>query len=179
MRRPNLSIKFWYLGAYAGFFLVALGVAVMQAVLKRSLGGASEDTMNAVVGCAVLPLGVVWVGSALWWLYDAWMSVPFEHRQVAILGQPKGPEVVLLLLVPCFNFVWMFMTNLGLVDSLNRACSARRVMERGSSSLALTACIVQCLPYCNLLLGPPLWFLYMLSVDKAREALANAEAMPG
>ncbi len=180
VKPPNLKVKLYFIGAYLGFFALAIVAGVVKEVLLRHSGPESAESVHRLLaGVFGIPLFLAWFGCALWWVADAWGSIPVEHREVAILGKPSGPDAAAMLLIPLFNLIWMFLCNLGIKDSVNRACAARNVSARVSENLALAACVLQLVPCCNLLVAPFVWFAFMSSVDSAREALAQAHFGPG
>src|SRR5262245_50285346 len=107
------------------------------------------DISQVLLMLVAMPLGLVWFASVLWWIYDAWESVPEAHREAPLLGRVQPAVAMLLFFIPCFNLVWMFLNNLGLAESMNRALAAQGSTTRVNTGLVIAACIFQIIPYCN------------------------------
>ena len=175
MPGPRTSIKFVYLLSWLAMFGAAFVMGLVQG-LADSMGERDLAELAALAGTALLvPVVLTWLGSALFWIYDAWSSVPPEYREAPLVGRVEPALAVLFFFIPCFNLVWIFLCNLGLADSTNRALAMRGSSTQVSVPLVAAACIFQLLPYCNVLFGPPLWFLVMLQVDKARAELGSMD----
>ncbi len=163
--------KYVYLGAYVT--VVAFGAIV------GALGDDPEsEPLQSVL---VLPLMgglVAMFVSALLWVYGLASSVErLEGARVdyPLFGSISTGAAVLLLLVPCLNVFWVFAFHLALTGVINR-----RLAEGGSRvkvpvGWAIAACLMQWVPYCNLVFGPIFWFAYMFQSDRARTALEELE----
>lgn len=133
-----------------------------------------------------LAVGLSALGALCWfghfilglvWLHGSWASLPHGAR-VNRAGRRISPgEAVGLLFVPCFNVYWTFAANIGLAEALERLAERRQVLVSSPRTLATAAAIGQIVPYCGLLVAPPLWFAYMRSVDAALGELHAAGAL--
>ncbi|MDQ3033032.1 MAG: hypothetical protein M3Y87_11480 [Myxococcota bacterium] len=171
----NARIKFIFVGCYAATFGLGIAAVVLGAVAESMDRGLGELVGMVVMAPAVLTL-LGWFVSALWWIHDAWESVPEAYREVPVIGPVQPSTAVGLFFVPCFNVFWIFVCNIGLSESINRALAAQGSATRVPTWLAVLACCLHLVPYCNLLFGPLLWFGYMLMADKAREELGRVDA---
>lgn len=171
----NARIKFFYVGCWAGVVVTAIGGGVVTGVL----GSIDRDLAEIAQVVAMLPavaLMIGWFACALWWLHDAWDSVPEGYREAPMIGPISPTTAVALFFVPCFNVFWIFMCNIGLAESINRALAAQGSAHRAPTGVAIAACCFHLVPYCNLLFGPPIWFYWMLKADEARAELGKIDA---
>ena len=69
---------------------------------------------------------------------------------------PSGGKALGFCFIPFFNLYWIFFTVLRLVDRINeqRVCRGLKPVSKG---LLLICCIVQVVPYFNLIIGMALW----------------------
>lgn len=171
----NSRIKFFYVGCYVGMFALALAGGVLGALLDGLDGGLGEVVPLFVMLPAIL-LVFGYLGCAMWWVHDAWSSVPAEFREVPIIGPIAPSTAVALFFVPCFNLVWIFLCNIGLAESINRALATQSSTMRASTGLAVGACCLGIVPYCNYLIGPLAWFAWMEQADRARAELSKVDA---
>lgn len=165
-------IKKIFIGCYAATFGFVM-IAGILGVIVESHDRASGEMVRTCMTLPAIVTMIGWFGTALWWVYDAWSSIPEEHRNAPIGGAVSPGAAVAFFFVPCLNVVWMFLINYAIADSINRALEARGSAERCSMPLAMTASAFHLLPYCNLLIGPVLWFFWMRSADRARAQLAG------
>jgi hypothetical protein len=177
VRPGNPRIKLFFLGGWVGFFAVLVGGGLVGGFVA-ALSGEREasDIASVVAFVLATPFALLWAGSALWWIYDAWESVPERHREAPLLGPVQPAVAMLLFFVPCFNAVWVFLNNLGLAESMNRALEAQGSPTRTNVALVVFACVFNMVPYCNCLIGPALWFAVMLDLDRARGELSKVDA---
>lgn len=172
----NARIKLVYIGCYAATFaLGAFSLGVNLVLSELGEPGLGEIAGALVMLPAVLTL-LGWFGASLVWVYDAWSSIPEEHREVAIFGNITPALAVGLFFVPCMNVAWMFLCNIGIVTSINRSLEAQGSRERLSMGFPLAACVLHVVPYCNFLFGPIFWFAYMVQADRARRTLGPIDA---
>ena len=174
MKAPNLNIKFLFAAGFGWMFLASCpGV-----IAEETFHGRGNWDLVTLASQVLAGLGVVaWFGSALWWIYDAWASIPVEHRRTAFFN-PQTPAVaVVMFFMPCVNLIWVVVSNIGLCESLNRALEARGSLRRVPMPLVAAAVALQLIPYCNVLFGPMLWFAVMFVVEKARSELHSPAVM--
>ena len=78
-----------------------------------------------------------------------------------------------MLLIPYFQYYWMFVINLGLCDALERLRVRYPTRDAAPKNLALVACIMQMI--IPLPVGMILWVLFMNKVEgMSREMSAAA-----
>jgi hypothetical protein len=160
------------MGGHAGYWLFALGGILLTAVLTDG----KEPQSNAATMASTLPLvGVLFLLLALVaaavWLYMAWASVPSSMRYTDRGRWITPGKAVGYLFIPFYNLYWMFVANQGLCEAVDRTLLSQGGMARAPRGLARTACTVQIIPYCNLLVAPILWTVYMFQVDRARREM--------
>ena len=157
---------------YIAGYLAYIGFGVLSGILGEVVG----DEVGLIIMMPAL-LGILtYFGSAAIWTYMAWESVPTEYRKVAGADAPHPGIIVALFFVPCLNLIWIFVANLGLTQSINDTLLAEGKVERINIAFPLLACILQVVPYCNLLIGPIFWFIFMYQADKAREQIGGFDA---
>ena len=173
MSSPNGLIKLVYLGGFLGTFFFS----AVSGALTEGVGGDVGEIGGLIARVMAVPCMLAWALSVPWWIWDAWSSVPEAYREAPLLGRIGSPvAVIALFFVPCFNLVWVFLANLGLTESINRALAAQGSTTRVSTALVICACVLHVVPYCNLLFGPPLWFAVMYVIDQARKDLTTVDA---
>jgi hypothetical protein len=180
---PGSAMKWLFLAGNAGYWLFAFTGVFLMAQLADGAhppsGGSPADhpAIDAAAQMATgLPaLGVLlllagWIGAGVW-LYKAWGSVP-EAMRFTDAGRWITPgQAVGYMFIPFYNFYWVFVANLGLCEAVNRTLLAHGAQPRAPRGLAVAACVVHLIPYCNLLVGPILWTTYFFMVDSARREM--------
>lgn len=163
------GLKWAYLASLLG------GYGIM--LVGGCIIGAGEDE----VGAGILLFGMVLavflrLVFALIWLYGAWDAVPHDYRVTASGKRVSPGEAVGFLFIPLFNIYWMFIASGGLCDAYDFMLRSSGVHRAAPKGTALGACISQLIPYINMLVGPFVWFAYMLQVDNTAAALEAASA---
>jgi hypothetical protein len=171
---PGSGMKWLYIAGHAGYWLFAVGGVVLTAVLAEP-GGRATDTQAMA---SMIPLlGVVFIlvalVAAMVWLYKAWASVPDQMRYTDAGRWITPGQAVGYNFIPFYNLYWVFVSNLGLCEAINRTLVAQGKQPKAPKGLAIAACVSQLVPYCNLLVGPILWAVYMFMVDGARREMLN------
>lgn len=181
----NPKLRGYYLTSYIGLIILLVLYGLVAGSAAPSEGypydtyDQPSDPPPLIALCllfVMVPLTFVWIGSALRWLHDAWSSVPEDDRHVPAFGAVSPGMVVGLFFVPCLNYFWMFLVNISLANAINRSLEARGSSARCTTGLAIAACCLQMVPYCNFLFAPILWFLWMRDLDRAREHLMDIDA---
>ena|ERR1019366_6002732 len=175
---PGSAMKWLYIAGHAGYWIFAIaGVALTVAM--TSPGGASSD--GAAVASFVPLFGVLFIIAALVaamvWLHKAWSSVPEQMRYTDAGRWITPGQAVGYNFIPFYNLYWVFVSNLGLCEAINRTLAAQGKQPRAPKGLAIAACVSQLIPYCNLLVGPILWAVYMFMVDGARRDMLSGGAV--
>jgi len=167
-------MKWLYIAGHAGYWIFAIGGIAVAAALAQPGGGASDGAALA----SMLPLiGVVFLLAALVgalvWLYKAWASVPDQMRYTDAGKWITPGQAVGYNFIPFYNLYWIFVANMGLCEAINRTLVAQGKQPKAPRGLAIAACVSQLVPYCNILVGPILWAVYMFMVDSARRDMLS------
>jgi hypothetical protein len=83
------------------------------------------------------------------------------------------------VLIPFYNLYWIFIANVSLCNAINRQLERLGSPKRAPVALAIVTCIFQLVPYVNLVVGPFLWAIHVIFVDRAQsvmEGLLAAES---
>jgi hypothetical protein len=122
-----------------------------------------------VVGNIVLFVFGIAIG--LFWLADAWRRIPESERYTAS-GQRVSPgHAAGGVFIPFYNLWWIFVANVGLCSATNRQLERLGSRTRAPAGLAVFACIVQLVPYVNLVLAPLVWAGFAIAVDGAQREM--------
>ncbi|HEX3345018.1 MAG TPA: DUF4328 domain-containing protein [Polyangiaceae bacterium] len=169
---PGGAMKWLYIAGHAGYWLFAIGGVVAAAALG---GGGSSDaaTMASLVPLLGIVFLVVALVAAMVWLHKSWSSVPDQMRYTDAGRWITPGQAVGYNFIPFYNLYWVFVANLGLCEAINRTLVSQGKQPRAPKGLAIAACVSQLVPYCNLLVGPILWAVYMFMVDGARREMMS------
>jgi hypothetical protein len=169
---PGAGLKWLYMGGYAGYWLLTVVGILLAVVLpdetRQPVVGATMASTLPLAGVLLLIAGLI--GAAVW-LYKAWESVPESMRYTSRGRWITPGKAVGHLFVPFYNLYWMFVVAQGLCEALDRTLLAQGAPPRAPRGLATAACTAQIIPYCNLLVAPILWAVYMFQVDGARREM--------
>jgi hypothetical protein len=169
---PGGAMKWLYIAGHAGYWLFAVGGVVLASLLAD--GGGSDAaafvSMVPLLGVVFLLVALV---AAMVWLHGAWRSVPDQMRYTDAGRWITPGQAVGYNFIPFYNLYWVFVANLGLCEAINRTLVAQGKQPRAPKGLAIAACVSQLVPYCNLLVGPILWAVYMFMVDTARKDMLS------
>jgi hypothetical protein len=138
---------------------------------------AAQPTFKAAMAYGQVSLVLAGVVLGLFWLHRAWARVPSPHR-LSFNGRRVEPrQAALRLLIPIYNFYWLFVANWGLTTAIDRqlAASTPKRALAAPSTFALVCCIVQLVPLVNLIASPFFWAAFMVLVDAVQ---AEAEQPP-
>ena len=171
----NDRIKLWYIGGYGATIGLAIVGGATQVLLEPVVGQRDAASAGSIIMLPAMIALLAALISALAWIYNVWANIPIEHREMAPIGTVTPGLAVGLFFVPCVNFIWMFMCNIGMANAINEALEAQGSSKRVSLVLPTVACILHLVPYCNFLLGPLLWFAHMYAIDRARRALTELD----
>jgi NADH:ubiquinone oxidoreductase subunit 6 (subunit J) len=165
-------MKWLYVGAVAGIWLFGVGGVVLAAALTPEGGAASDGAAVA----SMLPLmAVVFfilaVVAAMVWLHSAWSSVPEQMRYMDSGKWITPGQAVGYCFIPFYNLYWFFMASIGLCEAINRTMVAQGKPPKAPKGLAIASSVAQVVPYCNYLVAPILWTVFMFMVDGARREM--------
>jgi hypothetical protein len=170
---PGTGLKWLFIGGHLGYWLFAVGGMVISAALatpgEPPSGPALIGSFLPLFGALFLLMALV---AAAVWLHKAWSSVPEQMRYTDGGRWITPGQAVGYNFIPLYGwFYWVFVSNLGLCDAINRTLAARGAPPRAPKGLAIAACICHLVPYCNLLVGPILWTVYLFMMDTARREM--------
>ena len=131
-----------------------------------------EGDLDALMPAIIVPVGLLFLGAVLTWIYKSWEFLPPALRRDTSGRTFTPAAAVLLLFVPLFNLYWTFAQSLGLCDAVDAALVQSGKAPASPRNLALVCGIVQLIPLVNWLLGPVLWLTFMFLVDRAKRQLA-------
>lgn len=158
-------------GFVAVFFL-------MSASITPESGPEDREAVGDVFSIALLVFGVAVVAiyaqsiAGLVWLYKAWSWLPPEERYARRWSSWITPgQAALMLLIPYFQYYWMFVINHGLCDALERMRASRPTAEHAPKELGTAASIAQILV--PIPLGGILWFLYMRRIERMMRVMSE------
>lgn len=113
------------------------------------------------------------------WVHKAWSWLPWDQRYSRSWKSWITPaQAALFLLIPYFQYYWMFVVNPGLCDALDRLRVRFPTREPAPKTLAIVACVTQIV--IPLPVGAILWAIYMSKIEAmTREMSASAGARAG
>ncbi len=165
------GMKWLYVAGWAGCWLFSIAGYTLIGLTSSGPG----DDPGGLIALPIIGaffLVLVPIG-ALVWLYKAWASIPPDMRYTDS-GKAMTPgSAIGFLFIPLFNLYWVFVANVGLCEAVNRTLVSRGGQPRAPKGLAIAACIAHLVPYCNLLVSPILWTIYMVMLDGARKDMVN------
>lgn len=98
------------------------------------------------------------------WLYRVWSWLPEHERHTNHWkGQITPSTAALFLLIPYFQYYWMFVINCGLCDAMDRMRVARPTTNAAPKGLAIAAGVCQIL--IPMPVGMILWLMYMKRIE--------------
>jgi hypothetical protein len=166
------GMKWLYVAGWAGFWLFAMTGYALIGFAAASNPGDDPGALVALPAVGFLFLVLAPIGSMIW-LYKAWASIPPDMRYTDS-GKAVTPGAAIgYLFIPFFNLYWVFIANVGLCEAVNRTLVSRGGQPRAPKGLAIAACISHLVPYCNFLVAPILWTIYMVMMDGARRDMVN------
>jgi hypothetical protein len=166
------GMKWLYVAGWVGCWIfTGIGYGIIAAVSSSS-PGEDPGALIALPLVGMLFLVLAPIGSLVW-LYKAWASVPPDMRCTDAGKWVTPGSAVGYLFIPFFNLYWIFIANVGLCEAVNRTLLSRGGQARAPKGLAIAASISHLVPYCNLLVSPILWTIYMIMMDGARREMVN------
>jgi hypothetical protein len=112
------------------------------------------------------------------WMYQAWKWLPWDQRYSRHWkGWISPGQAAAMLLIPYFQYYWMFVVNLGLCDALDRLRVRYPTRDASPKSLALIACIMQMIV--PLPVGTICWILLMSKVEAMSREMSAAAVTRG
>ena len=160
--------------------------AMIMATKSTDGGPARPDEglmMTGVIAMVFLVLLLYGqVAAGVVWVYKAWGWLPWQERYTRHWkGWVSPGQASLFLLIPYFNYYWMFVANCGLCDALDRLRTTFPTSQPAPKNLAIAACILQLtIPFP---VGAIFWLIYMSKIEKMTAEMsalsATQRALPG
>lgn len=137
----------------------------------------SARTMNAGMGILFLTIllvyGQAFLGMA--WIYKAWSWLPPDERWSRHWKGWITPDMAcFFLLIPYFQYYWMFVVDCGLCDAFDRLRVRYPTAEPAPKTLAILACVMQLI--IPLPVGSILWLMYMTKMERMSREMSAAAA---
>lgn len=89
---------------------------------------------------------------------------------------PSAFKAIAFLLIPYFNFYWVFFNGLRLVDRVNLQLRLRGEQTGVSRDLTIAAGVASVLPYVNFLLAPLVWLPVAIQMQRAVNRIVELDA---
>jgi hypothetical protein len=170
---PGGNMKWLFIAGYAGYWIVNIGTTVVAAVIQSNSSGSDTAAFASMLPLlSLVPIMLVPI-AGLVWLYKSWACIPPEMRYTDGGKWVTPGAAVGFLFVPFYNLYWVFVANMGLCEAINRSLITRGGAPRAPKGLAIACCIVNIVPYCNLLAGPIMWLVFMFMLDGPKKELVN------
>jgi hypothetical protein len=154
---------FMFVGAIAGMIVIAASTTSSPSEL--------EMLWMVALGFAYLFfIGHLVIGPI--WMHRAWSWLPPDQRYTKHWKSwIEPPQAAWFLVIPYFQYYWMFVISCGLCDALDRLRERYPTTDLAPKTLAITAGV------CTLLIPMPvgalLWILYMAKVEAMTEEMAR------
>ena len=121
----------------------------------------------------LLVYGQAFLGMA--WIYKAWKWLPPDERWSKHWKGWITPDMAcFFLLIPYFQYYWMFVVDCGLCDAFDRLRVRYATSEPAPKTLAIMACIAQLI--IPLPVGSILWLIYMSKMEKMTQEMSASAA---
>lgn len=151
---------------------------VMLATADERHGPPMSVLVVAIGSYAALAMTLALVGLiGVAWVYRAWSWLPVEQRYARNWRSWITPaQAALFLLVPFFQYYWMFVVNLGLCDALDRLRVMYPTRQAAPKQLALVGSILQIVFWPAALV---FFYLFMRKVEQMTAEMSDvASARP-
>jgi len=161
------------------FILGSVLFGIFCGIFGSVLAGVADNpddtiaTIGALIMMGVIPAIIAYFALVLVWIGKSWGMLPPMARMTQSGRIVTPGQAVGFLFIPFFNLYWYFVVSMGLCEALNRQLAAYGSPKRAPRGLALTAAIVQVIPYVNLAIGPLLWVPFMFVTDGAKREYAR------
>lgn len=134
--------------------------------------------VGTVVLFATIMLVYVKAFLGMAWLYRAWGWLPWDQRYSQNWkGWISPAQAALLLLVPYFQYYWMFVINTALCDAFDRLRVRYPTSEAAPKTLAIAACVMQIIV--PLPIGVICWAIYMSKIEAMSREMSAAAVTRG
>lgn len=135
----------------------------------------SNDLLRVGMSILFLTLLLVYAQGFLGmaWIYKAWKWLPQDERWSRHWKGWITPDMAcFFLLIPYFQYYWMFVVDCGLCDAFDRLRVRYPTSEPAPKTLAILACIMQLI--IPLPVGSILWLMYMAKIERLSREMSAA-----
>lgn len=169
---PGSALKWLFIAGHALYWIFVVVGTIVSGIIQSggSRDGAAIASVVPLFGVFFL-IGAMIIGTV--WVYKAWQSVPDQMRYTDAGKWVTPGQACGYLYIPFYNLYWTFIANLGLCEAINRTLVSQGKPPKAPKGLAIAASVTQIIPYCNFLVSPILWTVYMFMVDSARREMLN------
>lgn len=175
----SLATLFAVLGSLGFVATVGLWMAAFVPPMTSRFG--RPDAGLLMVGSVVLAVAIfvfyAQCFAGVYWVYKAWDWLPPEQRYTKHWRSWITPaQAALFLLVPYFQYYWMFVISCGLCDAFDRMrlLHPTPTREAAPKGLAIAAGVCQLLV--PVPVGAILWCVFMSKMDRITHEMSAASA---
>lgn len=175
----GIRTAFMIVAAVGTLGFIASVVTFVAAILSNP---EHPDARTMQVGVSVFFLTVLLVYAqgflGMAWIYKAWGWLPADERWSRHWKGWITPDMAcFFLLIPYFQYYWMFVVDCGLCDAFDRLRVRYPTTEPAPKTLAIVACVMQIVV--PLPVGSILWLLYMSKMERMTREMSAAGAPRG
>jgi hypothetical protein len=160
-----LCVAFIAIGSIG--FLIAIVGGIVIALTTAHGGSPSSDDLLVYW---MLAFGILMFGLygqmfvAPFWIYRAWSWLPHDQRYTKHWSSWVSPsQAAWFLVIPYFQYYWMFVINCGLCDALDRLRARYPTSALAPKPLAIAAGVCQLIiPFP---VGMILWLVFMAKIE--------------
>lgn len=162
------GLRMWFL-ICAGGTLACFVLGALSLMIGAISGDPDVFAIFGVIGYLLMlastPFYIAKLVIGMMWLHAAWRWVPPDMRYDNT-GKPIRPDQVFYLLIPYFQYYWMFPINGSLCFAMDRMRAERfpQAMTTSNPDTAMWAAICQFIPF-GVFVSPFLWASYMKRID--------------
>ncbi|NOU28038.1 MAG: hypothetical protein HOO96_09055 [Polyangiaceae bacterium] len=159
---------------------VILGVTTFVLGTALNINEREPPIVWFVVGWVLFMIGTMAINAksivALVWVHKMWTWLPEQERVSRMWSSRISPaQATFFLLIPYFQYYWMFVVNCALADAMDRMqISVAGPPKPSAKGTAIAACV------CTLVFFPAsifLWHAYMKRVEETA-ALVHQSRVP-
>lgn len=159
-------------------FVAAVGLWTAAVTMSRERAGGALFDAGFVAILVVILLTYLQAFIGMAWLHRAYRWLPWDQRYSRHWrGWISPGQAAALLLVPYFQYYWMFVVNTGLCDAFDRLRVRYPTREAAPKSLAIVACVMQiAIP---IPVGAVCWVIFMSKIEAMSREMSAAAAARG
>jgi hypothetical protein len=157
-----------------GFLAAVIGGVVIA--MTATAGSPSSDDLLVywIAAFSVVMFGVYGqMFVAPFWIYRAWSWLPPDQRYTKHWSSWISPsQAAWFLVIPYFQYYWMFVINTGLCDALDRLRARYPTKALAPKPLAIAAGVCQILiPFP---VGMILWLVFMAKIESITAEMSRS-----